>query len=743
MNINAHIIILGTLSLAVRPASAQLRGSVASGQGEPLAGAVVQWLHTDISAVTDASGAFVIRRTPTANRLVARYVGMVGDTLTVAAGTDSIGFRLRESGGLAEVKVVGRRAATYKDSHSLLYNEVITQAELRRDACCNLGESFQSNPSVDVSYSDAATGAKQIRLLGLSGSYVQMLTENIPNFRGLASPYGLGYVPGPWMQSIQVSKGISSVKNGYEAVTGQINVEYKKPQQPDADLVAVNLYGDSDARIEGNADATFSVGKHWGTTLLAHYEKSLKQHDDNGDGFADMPKMEQLNLMNRWTCTNGAYIFQGGVKVLTEGRGSGQVDHHGTMPTAPRYAIDIDTERYEAFTKNAYTLSGARATSVALILSGSWHNQSALYGLRHFDMKQSNAYASLLFETGIDSPHALSAGLSFNYDGFSRHYRLQHDARLPLAHDREHESVGGGYVQYTYSMGDKFVAMAGLRADRSSQAGWFVTPRAHLKFHPSDVMTFRVSAGKGYRTARPIDENNYLFAGSRRVEIAPDLEQEEAWNCGASALFKLPVGGHVATLSVEYYYTHFLRQVVADMDSDPHAVLFYNLNGRSYSHVVQAEASYPFFEGFSLTAAYRYTDVRTDYGGRLLEKPLTGKMKGLLTASYKTPLELWQFDATLQLNGGGRLPEPYALADGSLSWQRRYKAYPQLSAQITRNFRHFSIYVGGENLTNYEQERPIIDAADPWGGNFDPTMVYAPVHGMKVYAGLRFNLPRN
>lgn len=721
------------------PASSQVRGRVTGEQGEPLPGAVVQWLHSSTAAVSDTAGGFSIRRSPGGNRLVARYVGMVADTVTVAAGTDSVSFRLREMADLTEVKVVGRRASTYKDRGSLLNSDIITLSELRRDACCNLGESFQSNPSVDVSYSDAATGAKQIRLLGLSGSYVQMLTENIPNFRGVASPYGLGYVPGPWMQSIQVSKGISSVKNGYEAVTGQINVEYKKPQQPDADLVAVNLYGDSDARIEGNADATFRLGSRWGTTLLAHYEKSLKQHDSNGDGFADMPKMDQLNLMNRWTYTHGAYIFQGGVKVLTESRESGQVDHHGTM-TGPRYAIDIDTERYEAFTKNAYTLNEARATSVALILSGSWHDQSALYGLRNFNVKQGNAYASLLFETGIDSPHALSAGLSFNYDGFSRHYRMQHDATLPLSSEREHETVGGGYLQYTYSLGEKFVAMAGLRADNSSQAGWFVTPRAHLKFMPSDRMTFRVSAGKGYRTARPLDENNYLFAGSRRVEIAPGLKQEEAWNYGASALFKLPVGGHLATLSVEYYYTHFLSQVVADMDSDPHAVLFYNLNGRSYSHVAQAEASYPFFDGFSLTAAYRYTDVRTDYGGRLLEKPLTGKMKGLLTASYKTPLELWQFDATLQLNGGGRMPEPYDLPDGSLSWERRYKAFPQLSAQITRNFRHFSVYLGGENLTNYRQKNPIVDAANPWGDNFDPAMVYAPVHGVKIYAGLRFNL---
>lgn len=737
--------LLSGIALALMPAAlrAQVSGVVTDDQGMSLPGATVQWAGTKILTSADAEGRFTIRAHRGGSALVARYVGMRPDTVHMAQGRDTVSFRLRYLDGLQEATVTARRAPTYKDRRAIGNTDIIGRAELRRDACCNLGESFQTNPSVDVSYNDAATGARQIRLLGLSGSYVQMLTENIPNFRGAAAPYGLGYVPGPWMHSIQVSKGISTVKNGYEAITGQINVEYLKPQQPDADLVAVNLYGDSEARIEANADATLRLGDHWGTTLLGHYERGLRQHDKNGDGFADMPAMEQFNFMNRWTCLRGAYAFQGGVKVLAETREGGQVDHGHTAATGqPRYDIDLDTRRYEVFTKNAYTLNEARATSVALILSGSWHDQRALYGLRRFDVEQSNAYASLLFETGTDSRHAFSAGLSLNYDGYDRHYRMEHDASIALTRSREHETVGGAYAQYTLNLADRFVVMAGLRADYSSLHGLFVTPRAHLKYLPNDFMTFRLSAGKGYRTARPLDENNYLFAGSRRIEIADGLRQEEAWNYGASASFKIPAGDHLATLNLEYYYTDFVEQVVADVDSDPHAVRFYNLAGRSYSHVFQAEASYPFFTGFSLTAACRYSDVRTDYGGRLLTKPLTSKVKGLLTASYKTGLELWQFDATVQLNGGGRMPEAYILPDGSPSWQERYKAFPQLSAQVTRNFRRFSVYVGGENLTNYRQRMPIVDAANPWGDRFDPTMIYAPVDGARVYAGLRFNLER-
>jgi len=143
-----------------------------------------------------------------------------------------------------------------------------------------------------------------------------------------------------------------------------------------------------------------------------------------------------------------------------------------------------------------------------------------------------------------------------------------------------------------------------------------------------------------------------------------------------------------------------------------------------------------------LTAAYRLNDVKCTYGGELKEKPLTSRYKGLVTASYKTPLGIWQFDATLQMNGGGRMPTPYSLPDGTPSWDNRFGAYEQVSAQITRWFRHFSIYIGGENLTGFRQKTPIINANDPWSTTFDPTMVWGPVQGAMFYAGIRVNFGR-
>ena len=720
---------------------AQVKGTVKDNLGEPVAGANLFWMGTTQGATTSADGSFSLAKPAGKHMLVVSFIGFENDTIHVNGRDETLDIVLREGVELSEVNVVSRKLGTMKLRGSVMNEDMISSAELTRAACCNLGESFVTNPSVDVTYSDAATGAKQIKLLGLSGTYVQMMTENIPNFRGVAAPYGLGYVPGPWMQSIQGSKGSASVKNGYEAITGQINVEFKKPQLPEADWLSVNLFGSTTNRYEANADATVKLSKRWSTSLLAHYENETKAHDSNDDGFADIPQVKQYNVWNRWAYMGDRYVFQAGIKALSEDRNSGQVSHGGSHSADP-YKISIGTDRYEAFTKNAYIFDKEKNTNLALILSGSLHKQDAVYGRKLYDVDQHNAYASLLFETELGKCHSLSAGLSFNYDSYNQRYRLTNDAEQPLTRQFVKEAVPGAYVQYTYNLDDKLILMGGIRGDRSSEYGYFVTPRFHVKYNPNEYAHFRLSAGKGYRTNHVLAENNYLLASSRRIDIARNLDQDEAWNYGASASFYVPLFGKTLNLNAEYYYTDFLKQVVVDMDTDPHAVLFYNLGGRSYSQVFQVEATYPFFPGFTLTAAYRWTDAKTTYDGQLREKPLTGKYKGLLTASYQTPLGLWQFDATLQLNGGGRMPTPYEQGDGAWSWEHRYNGFEQLSAQVTRYFRNWSVYVGGENLTNFKQKNPIIDASDPWGSNFDATMVWGPMHGAKAYVGVRFNIPR-
>lgn len=727
-----HLALLFLAALCLQTPHAQtLDGTVTDPAGTPVEGANISWKGTAVGISTNQKGQFLIEKTNSTDTLVVSFIGYKNDTIPIPQACTHIDILLDGDNSLDEIVITERRQGILKPRTSLLNEELITTAELSRAACCNLGESFTTNPSVDVSYSDAATGARQIKLLGLSGIYVQMLTENIPNYRGTAAPFALGYIPGPWMQSIQVSKGASSVKNGYESISGQINVEFKKPQ--DTESFSANIYANSLANIEANFDANTHLSQRLSTSLLTHYQTSLMSHDSNHDGFMDLPKVEQYNIQNRWTYLGDRYLFQSGIKMLMENRNSGQT--HATE--TPRYRIGIHTERYEVFTKNAYIFNKEKNTNLALILSGSLHEQQAVYGHKFYSVNQWNGYASLLFETEFDKHNSLSAGLNLNHDNYIQQYQISDNGRTISGN--ETETVAGAYAQYTYNLQDKLTIMTGIRADLSNRYRLLFTPRLHIKYTPNDIIHLRASVGKGFRSVHVLAENNYLLASSRKILIDSDLKIEEAWNSGISAALYIPLFNKTLNINLEYYYTDFLQQTVIDLDSDPHAVHFTNLQGKSYSHTFQAEISYPVFKRFLFSAAYRLTDAKTTYNQTLKERPFTGKYKGLITASYQTAMAIWQFDATLQINGGGRLPTPYLTDENTLSWDYRYKTYEQLNIQITKNFRHFALYIGGENLTGFRQPNPIIDASNPWGDKFDSSITWGPMHGAVFYIGFKYN----
>lgn len=649
---------------------------------------------------------------------------------------------IEKQAALGNVTVTARRTTVRGSGAENLTS--MFRSELFKAACCNLGESFTNNPSVDVSYSDAATGARQIRLLGLAGTYVQMLTENLPDFRGAALPYGLGYVPGSWMKSIQVSKGNSSVKNGYEAMTGQINVEYLKPE--DETGATINVYGNTMERFEADAEGNMHIGGHknLSTEILGHFENNWSHHDGNDDGFQDAPNIRQYNFMNRWYWTTGHYMFHGGLSLINEHRAFGQTAMHGSATTEqPENGLwkgYADTQRYTAYMKHAYMLGDRANSNLALMGNMTMHEQQAAYGRRTYDVNEKSAYVSLMFET-TPGEHNISAGLSWNYDFLHEHAAgerivwRQGSTLLPYAPfdgGRTSESVPGAYLQYTNNHNGRFIGMAGLRVDHSNVYGTFATPRAHIKWVVSDWLTLRASAGKGYRTPHALAENNNLLASGKWIAI-DRLRQERAWNYGIAANMHLPFFDRTVTLNTEYYYTRFSEQALVDYDEDAMTISIHNLDGRSYSHTLQADATCELFRGFDLSAAYRYNIVRATYGGQLLWKPLQSRYKALMSMSWRPDPGLWQFDMTFALNGGGRLPQ----ADGR---ETSFHAYPTLNMQVKRSFRHFDIYVGGENLTNYRQKNPVIAAASPWSTAFDATQTYAPLTGAMGYASIRINL---
>ena len=637
---------------------------------------------------------------------------------------------------IEEVTVVQRKKGKVKSRTEAFDTEKINSEELCRAACCNLSEAFETNASVDVAYSDAATGAKQIRLLGLSGTYVQLIQENTPAVRGLAQNFGLEYIPGPWMSSIQVSKGTSSVINGYEATSGQINVELLKPNTQNP--LSLNLMVNSETMAEANLMGGWQLKDHLYTGVLAHYGGSFMTMDGNHDSFADMPKIQNANLANRWFYKHGNYTFQAFVRGLYDRRRGGQMADTIANP----YRINLNTWRVDGYMKNGYVFDEESGSSVAVVTALSYHDQDNYYGSRNWRANQLNAYLNALCQLNfegsgeVDNDHRLTTGLSLNVDNYRENLSL-----LPQALNRL-EIVPGIFAEYNLKYENMLSLVAGVRADYSTRYGPFVTPRMNIRYTPFEWWTLRGSVGMGYRSPNAIADNAFILPSSRVLHLTSDIRQERAVNTGLSTTFYIPLGSKELQLSMEYYYTHFLNSLIVDMDQDKHAVHIYNQTdmpgAKSFAHSAQIEASIEVLRGWTWTAAFRYTDVEqtticSDGIARLRPKALTNRYKGVITTSYQTPLKKWQFDVTAQFNGVSRVPDGF---EQPFTW------YPQLMAQITKYWRTCSLYVGAENMTNFKQENPIVDSFHPYGPDFDASMVCGPTMGWKIYVGFRYDLEK-
>jgi hypothetical protein len=694
----------------------------------PLAGANIYWEGTTLGTVTDNDGFFTINRPKGATILVISFVGYEPDTITVAPNQTHVHHTVSRTIAIEGVMVEGMAPGAHFDRLSPIHTQHITKHELKRAACCNLSESFDTNASVDVSYSDAVTGAKQIQLLGLAGVYSQIQVENIPALRGLATTFGLNYVPGSWMESIQISKGTASVANGYESITGQINVEYKKPWEEEKFFV--NGYANSLGMAEVNTNLSFDITPNITTMLLAHAENMSMEVDHNHDSFLNHPLVKQYHVLNRWKIQGEHYESQVGFRIMDEERVAGQITN-GQI--ANPFGIDIDTRQYEGFFKGGYIFHRPN-TTLGLITSLNQHEQKSVFGPNFYNGLQKNFYSNLVFITYIGrTNHSVKTGLSFNYDNYEEQLNTQD-------FDRK-EMVPGAYMEYTYKWLEDLTLMVGARLDHHNLFGNLFTPSLHFRYQPIKQLTLRASAGKGYRSPNILAENMYLLASSRNMVFLEDIEMEEAWNFGINIIQRYMLWDKELTISVDYYRTNFVNQLIVDMDQDPSNVYFYNLDGKSFSNSYQLETSYTPIERLDVTLAYRLNDVRSTINNVLIEKPLDSRYKAFVSTSYKTRLRKWQFDYTVHLNGGGRLPSTSHLPE-ELQRGDTFPAFVTMNAQISKYFRQWNAYIGIENLTGFTQKNPIISADNPYSPFFDASMVWGPLTGQKIYIGFRYALTK-
>ena len=699
----------------------------------PLVGVNVYWAETTIGTITDDKGSFIIEQANDKHQmLVFSYVGYQNDTIPVEDSSPVTVF-LTQGEALGEITVKQRRANMSISKLSPLYVQNVDGKELERCACCNLSESFETNASVDVAYADAVSGVKQIQLLGLSGRYSQIAIANIPVLRGAESAFGMEYIPGTWMEGLQISKGAAAVKNGYESMTGQINIQLKEPSG--TEKLHFYTYGNQDGKIETTFGYTYDLNEKWSSSLMVQGSGNFREMDMNKDGFLDKPLAKMGTFIHQWNYKGDNYTSKFGFSYIKEKREGGQkgYDHSQAQSSQSLYGIGIDVQRFNAFAKNGFILN-REATSIGTIVSYNYFNRNSFYGFNTFDVTQHNLYANIIYQSYIgDTRHTYNTGASLVYDNNDA---IFNGSKNNVGYS---ETTPGVFFEYNYIPHEKFTFMAGFRYDHSSLHNGFFTPRIHSKYNISKHITVRASAGKGYRTADAISENSNFLASSKIFVFDEKIMQEEAWNYGLSLVNEIPIGKRKINLNMEFYRTDFENQLVVDLDQNSNAVHFYNLDGKSYSNIFQVESSYELFNRFDLTAAYRYNNVKSTFNGDLMDAPFVNKYKGLLSASYRTNLDKWQFDLTAQFNGQQRLPLTgnNSLANSRSNASEKYVVW---MAQITKNYRNWSFYAGGENIGNFKQKNAIIAPESPFDSEFDASRIWGPLYGGMVYIGVKYNL---
>ena len=704
------------------------------GEKTPLPGVNVYWKIVNEGTVTDAHGHYKIPLHETVCCLVFSCISYENDTIHHMHDPAHYDHVFLSVHMLNEVEIKAREKASYLNTIKPIAVQEITSEGLRRAACCSLAESFEGNASVDVSYSDAVTGAKQIELLGLSGLYTQMMAENMPNFRGLASAFGLNYVPGTWMNGIQISKGTSSVRNGYESISGQINVDYKKPEEGESEKLFLNLYGSTMTMTELNFNTRWNVGKHGSMMLLGHANHNFMSMDDNGDGFMDDPMVTQGNIFFRYNYAKDWFEGMWGAKALSERRFGGMMHHNGAGDSDNMHFL-INTARYEAFSKTGF-LFDRDNTSLGLQQQFVYHDLKSVYfGRTDYEANQLSYYANLLFDSYlVNDHHKYSVGASYSYD--------KYDESLNDSTFQRIEHVPGVFAEYVFNDDHHWSVIAGMRADYNTYYQKLLyTPRLHVRFKTHDELTLRLSAGKGYRSPNVLAENSTMFASSRHIVFKDTPKMEEAWNYGLNLTKGIDIGWREIVINADFYRTDFVNQIVLDRDANAHQIRIYNLDGKSYSNSAQIEANCEIFRDFDLTLAFRYNDVKMTINDTLREKPFVNRYKGLVTMSYAPGT--WQFDFTTQFNGDSRVPNLSGNATAVANGQNieRSPFYVIMNAQITKKLgKYWEVYAGGENLTNYKQDYPIISADNPQSEDFDASMVWGPLSGIRGYVGVRFTV---
>lgn len=705
---------------------------------EPLEGAVLKWIGTRKGTISEKDGKFSLESDKiTDKRLVVIFVGYKTDTVAVG-DKNFVEIDIQNNASTKTIVVEGQINSSFIENN-LNKTEVITSAELKKDACCDLSGCFGKNASVDVTVTDILTNTKELKVLGLEGSYTQVLVDNMPIMSGLVTKFGVTSIPGTLISRINISKGSNSVIQGYESISGIMNVMLK--DYSTSEKVMMNGYLNSALEPQFNLNASAKL-KKWNTLFAFQTVQESRKVDDNNDGFLDVPLTKRYMFYNKWKLgsqeDSGRTNVLVGLKYLDERRTGGQknFDYKTDLGSASVYGQTVNLHNGDAYARFSQVVNNE--SQIKVYLNGGFFNQTSYYGTTLYEGKQRNFNINALYEFPVFEHSYLRIGSSYKYENINEDISfLSASTKTYSGNYEKNESVPGVYTEGTFDFDNLNLSfIGGLRVDFHNEHGTIPTERFLVRYQAGRNTTIRASFGTGFRTVNPFSEYPSFLGSGKDIKGVRNVQPEKTINYGIDVLQNFVLGGFSGNVNLDFYKTVFRNKVIAECDAMPYMYMFTNFSDAG-SNVFQVESSVNFLQQLDLKLAYKYIDLYYYKNGQRLEQPFNSKHRVLAGLTYTYPGNSWIINLTMQWFGKQSVP---STAKYPVQYQvpAESDSYAMMNIQFTKNFKIIEFYTGIENVLNYTQPNPIISADNPFGKNFETGYVWGPTRGRDFYVGIRY-----
>lgn len=752
--------LLFALPLSAVSQTGSISGQITDEEG-PLPFANVVLLGTPYGTVAQEDGQFLIGNVPAGSyKLRVSNIGYLAHNQFIEIGGEesmvlSVSLDVDPTSSVEEVVITGTLKEVNR-RESPVPVEVFNPTFFKKNPTPNIFEALQNVNGVRPQLNCNVCNTGDIHINGLEGPYTMILLDGMPIVSGLSTVYGLSGIPNSLIERVEIVKGPASSLYGSEAVGGLINIITKKPES--APIVSVDIFGTNWQEYNADLGVKTNVG-NLGTVLTGInaylYDTPI---DNNGDNFTDVTLQKRLSLFQKWSFARKDHkVFTLAGRYFYEDRWGGEMNWTPEFRGGDQiYGESIYTKRWEVI--GTYQLPIEE--KMMLSFSYNSHDQNSVYGDLSYLGLQNIGFGQLTWDKTLRN-HDLLAGAAVRYTSYDDNTTATETlSPMGMINTPEISLLPGVFLQDEITVSEAHKVLLGARYDYNSRHGSIFTPRVAYKWKINDQQIFRLNAGTGFRAVTLFTEDHAALTGAREVLITEALRPEQSYNVNLNFLQKtFTKSGHFIGFDVTAFYTWFTNQIIPDYDTDPNLIIYDNLEEYSIASGISANLDIALANGLKIMLGGTIMDNYFVEGGEKIQPVLNERFNGTWSVSYTIPRTKISLDYTGNLYGPMRLP-----LLGELDPRDEFSPWWSLqNIQVTyssRN-RNWDVYGGVKNLLNFTPpansiarpmdpfDRDVVFGTDgqvlpspgnPFALTFDPSYVYAPNQGIRVFLGVRVRI---